>query len=366
MKLHRLGRTSFRAVKAKRDYLCHRKAASWIYFSRLAAVREFGFMCALHERGYPVPRPLGHSRHVIVMELVDGILLNQVSELGNAVAVAGAILGVLTRLATDGLVHCDLNEFNIMIGDDERITVIDFPQMVSIRHPQAKELFERDVDGVRRFFEHRFGVSPDDLPDVSFEEAMQASEHVSDRIDMLLAASGFGSRRADHGPQLADTGVDDLDEHIEDLRKDLQDVDAGALALPSGLAAADADDGVEESDATSGDDSEEGVDGTGGTCPDDFQSLGRAAVSERSAAAEEREINDAVGAVALRTDAHDSSASRNAPGSKPHLDQSAIAERVRRQRKNQLGRQQVARRNLVKDSEKRKSKAEKAESSFWG
>ncbi|CAI7927438.1 unnamed protein product, partial [Closterium sp. NIES-54] len=44
MKLHRLGRTSFRNVKAKRDYLRHRRAHNWLYLSRLAALKEFAFL----------------------------------------------------------------------------------------------------------------------------------------------------------------------------------------------------------------------------------------------------------------------------------------------------------------------------------
>jgi RIO-like serine/threonine protein kinase len=44
MKLHRLGRVSFRAVKSKRDYLCHRRSYNWLYLSRLAALKEYAFM----------------------------------------------------------------------------------------------------------------------------------------------------------------------------------------------------------------------------------------------------------------------------------------------------------------------------------
>lgn len=40
----RLGRISFRAIKAKRDYLVKRSSASWMYMSRLAAEKEFAFM----------------------------------------------------------------------------------------------------------------------------------------------------------------------------------------------------------------------------------------------------------------------------------------------------------------------------------
>lgn len=55
LKLHRLGRVSFRSIKRNRDYLQHRKASSWLYLSRLAAIKEFAFM--------KVPmRPVGCGR----------------------------------------------------------------------------------------------------------------------------------------------------------------------------------------------------------------------------------------------------------------------------------------------------------------
>lgn len=44
LKIHRLGRISFRAVKNHRDYLRNRNSASWMYMSRLAATKEFAFM----------------------------------------------------------------------------------------------------------------------------------------------------------------------------------------------------------------------------------------------------------------------------------------------------------------------------------
>lgn len=48
MKLHRLGRTSFRAVANQRDYLGHRTSYNWLYLSRLAATKEFAFMKVFH------------------------------------------------------------------------------------------------------------------------------------------------------------------------------------------------------------------------------------------------------------------------------------------------------------------------------
>jgi uncharacterized membrane protein YgcG len=44
LKLHRLGRTSFRKLKEKRDYHRHRRNTSWIYLSRLSAMKEYAYM----------------------------------------------------------------------------------------------------------------------------------------------------------------------------------------------------------------------------------------------------------------------------------------------------------------------------------
>ena len=44
LKIHRLGRISFRSIKSKRDYLRKGQSASWMYMSRLAAMKEYAFM----------------------------------------------------------------------------------------------------------------------------------------------------------------------------------------------------------------------------------------------------------------------------------------------------------------------------------
>ncbi len=59
-------------------------------------------------------------------------------ELQNPEKVYGALMDLLVKLANHGLIHGDFNEFNILINDDEEITLIDFPQMVSIEHENAE------------------------------------------------------------------------------------------------------------------------------------------------------------------------------------------------------------------------------------
>lgn len=47
------------------------------------------------------------------------------------------------------------------MDDDDFVTLIDFPQMISVTHFNAKELFERDVDCVIRWVLSRAkGLTP--------------------------------------------------------------------------------------------------------------------------------------------------------------------------------------------------------------
>uniref|UniRef100_A0A673KWM8 Serine/threonine-protein kinase RIO2 n=1 Tax=Sinocyclocheilus rhinocerous TaxID=307959 RepID=A0A673KWM8_9TELE len=126
LKLHRLGRTSFRNLKNKRDYHKHRHKMSWLYLSRLSAMKEFAYMKALYDQGFPVPKPVDYNRHAVVMELIN--------EIQDPDALYSEVMELIVKLANHGLIHGDFNEFNLMIGDNDHITMIDFPQMVSTSH----------------------------------------------------------------------------------------------------------------------------------------------------------------------------------------------------------------------------------------
>lgn len=62
LKIHRLGRISFRSVKNNRDYLRKRNSASWMYMSRLAAEKEYAFL-KVH-RSSPPTDPFGRAKKV--------------------------------------------------------------------------------------------------------------------------------------------------------------------------------------------------------------------------------------------------------------------------------------------------------------
>ncbi|XP_010559046.1 PREDICTED: serine/threonine-protein kinase rio2-like [Tarenaya hassleriana] len=218
MKLHRLGRTSFRAVKSKRDYLRHRSSYNWLYLSRLAALKEFAFMKALEEHEFPVPKAVDCNRHCVVMSLVQGYPLVQVKQLQNPEIVFENILGIVVRMAEHGLIHCDFNEFNIMIDDEENITMIDFPQMVSVSHRNAQMYFDRDVECIFKFFRRRFdmsfqedrGGSDDTEVDVDESARPLFSEiaKAAGALDKELEASGFTRKEQNDLDKFIEGGLD--------------------------------------------------------------------------------------------------------------------------------------------------------------
>ena len=189
LKLHRLGRTCFRTVKNNRDYMREgQQHASWIYLSRLSALKEFAFMKALHAHGFPTPEPIDVNRHCVIMSLARGYQLNAIQELRHPALVFDRLMQLIVRLAEHGLIHCDFNEFNLLVDDDEQVTVIDFPQMISTSHINAEYYFDRDVNCVATFFRRRFGFCPAALP--SLVEDVVVPEGVA-ALDEELAASGW-------------------------------------------------------------------------------------------------------------------------------------------------------------------------------
>lgn len=203
LKIHRLGRISFRTVKSNRDYLKNRQSGSWMYLSRLAAMKEFAFMKALREEGFPVPEPLAQSRHTIVMSLIDAYPMRQISNVPDPASLYADLIGLILRLAKHGLIHGDFNEFNILVKEhrttsedgQESVTlepiVIDFPQMVSMDHQNAEMYFDRDVNCIKRFFERRFHFVTSEKGPFFKNAKKTVGRDGAKRLDASVEASGF-------------------------------------------------------------------------------------------------------------------------------------------------------------------------------
>lgn len=211
LKIHRLGRTSFTTVKNNRDYLKRNQSGSWMFLSRLAANKEYQFMSLLYSKGFVVPEPFDNSRHMILMQLIDGYPMRRMRSHKNLPKLYSDLMSFIVKLANHGLIHCDFNEFNIMIknkvtdADDCGFIVIDFPQCISIQHQDAEEYFKRDVDCIRRFFAKKLKYEPvvDEsmLDEDGFGDGYKYPYPVfsrdvkrCDNLDELVQASGFSKK----------------------------------------------------------------------------------------------------------------------------------------------------------------------------
>ncbi|KAL5004195.1 hypothetical protein ScPMuIL_017651 [Solemya velum] len=213
LKFHRLGRTSFRQLKNKRDYHKNRHGMSWLYLSRLAAMKEFAFMQALYERKFPVPKPSECNRHAIVMELLSGYPMSQVREIKDPSAVYSECMELIVRLGNSGVIHGDFNEFNLVLNDNDQVTMIDFPQMVSTSHPNAEWYFDRDVQCIRDYFIKRFHYESELSP--KFTDIRR-----DDNLDIKLAASGFTKELSAEFDELDEETESDSDSGDEDSNID--------------------------------------------------------------------------------------------------------------------------------------------------
>ncbi|PFH35058.1 RIO1 family protein [Besnoitia besnoiti] len=236
LKLHRLGRVSFRSIKRNRDYLQHRQHASWLYLARLAALKEFSYLKALHAHNFPVPEPVDVNRHAVLMEHIDAVPFREVRELAHPLAVLEKLMRLIVRLAKSGLIHGDFNEFNLLIDEQEHVTVIDLPQVVSITHPNARLYFERDVECVRKLFERKFCIEVTCAP--SFDDVAQ---------DIAQAAeAGEGDANVLLGDVLKKEDLRALDDAFDVLRQKRDAAESASCAEDDDDEEQDEDDEEEE------------------------------------------------------------------------------------------------------------------------
>jgi len=235
LKLHRLGRISFRTVKANRDYLRNRSTGSWMYLSRLAAQKEHAFMRVLYREGFPVPEPVGWSRHTVVMEFIDAYPMRQIDSVPDPGKLYAELMEMIVSLAQRGLIHGDFNEFNILIKEsppeEERVTLtpilIDFPQTMSTSHMNAEFYFDRDVACIKRYFERRFKYTSDE-PGPFFQDAIKGIDPER-RLDIEVEATGFSRKMAkelDRYVEATGGDAEEADQSLEDQEDpDGEDVD---------------------------------------------------------------------------------------------------------------------------------------------
>ena len=220
IKFARLGRTSFRAVKSKRDYVKSQTHYNWLYLSRLSSQNEYKNMKGLYSHGFAVPRPYGYNRHAIIMEYVPSYPLNKVEEIKDKNVVYHKMMDFIYKLGENGLIHGDFNEFNILlnINKPDEIVVIDFPQMISINHPEAQNYFKRDVQCVKNYFLKKFNLTFDE--DLKFSDIKQINF-----LDEELKAYGY---KKEKGKEKKDKNEENMEKNEEENEnEELDELDLG-------------------------------------------------------------------------------------------------------------------------------------------
>ena len=164
VKFHRQGETSFKHVRRARDHLTDLPRCAWIHAARLGAAKEFKTL----KRLYPevsVPRPVALSHHALVMEHMGGSELYKL-DLENPEECLDIILEEVAAAWGKGIVHADLSPYNVLVGEEGEIVIIDWPQAVTRSSPQAPELLERDLKNVVIHFQRKYRL------DFELEEAL--------------------------------------------------------------------------------------------------------------------------------------------------------------------------------------------------
>jgi RIO kinase 1 len=148
-----------RAVAKKTGFGRQFEEASWIF-------HEWEMLSTLHPIGVDLPRPVRMVEGAILMEYLgdEEAPAAQLKDIEPSSAEARALFDRLMwnveLLLASNVVHSDLSPYNVLVEDD-RLTLIDFPQAVDPRsNRNARDLLARDVSNLCRWFA-RFGGSAD-------------------------------------------------------------------------------------------------------------------------------------------------------------------------------------------------------------
>lgn len=115
--------------------------------------------------GVSCPTPIAFMSNVLVMEFL-GKDFNPYPRLKDAVVedkekIFDEIVENIRKLYKAGLVHGDLSEYNILVGD--KIYLIDMSQSVLLTHSNAEKFLERDVYNICKFFSKYFKVDEKEI-----------------------------------------------------------------------------------------------------------------------------------------------------------------------------------------------------------
>lgn len=147
--------------------------------------------------------------------------MTQIDEVENVEQLYDDLMNLIVRLGNAGVIHGDFNEFNLLVTEEAKPVLIDFPQMLSTSHSNAKFYFDRDVTGVRELFRRKFAYESEDYP--KFEDLER-----DDDMDREVFCSGFTKEmekdllKEYHDDQEESENESDEEEAAGDDEKDIE------------------------------------------------------------------------------------------------------------------------------------------------
>jgi RIO kinase 2 len=158
LKMFRLGRSSFKQIKRKRDV--NTGTNSWLLLNIETAKKEYDILTYLKDSSTSFPSPLYRSFHCIVMEPIYGSRLSDIEYLDYPELVLEKIISNMKIAYRKGYINGDLNEYNILVNDDN-IFILDWPQAVRVDTTNADVVLTRDVNNIVKFFSRKFEIERD-------------------------------------------------------------------------------------------------------------------------------------------------------------------------------------------------------------
>lgn len=155
LKMFRLGRSSFKQIKRKRDIST--STSSWLLLNIQTAKREYDILNYLRQSSTSFPTPLYRSFHCIVMEPFYGTRLADAESLDDPQSVLEKIISNVKIAYQNGYINGDLNEYNIMVNNDN-IFILDWPQAIKVDTINANVVLLRDVKNILKFFSKKYKI----------------------------------------------------------------------------------------------------------------------------------------------------------------------------------------------------------------
>lgn len=162
VKFFRIGRISFTDTKRKRSLEKNKNVNNWLLINIEAAKREYDFLVKLNSTKMNIATPYFRSMHSIVMNRINGVRLIEIRNLDDPREIFDKVFKQIKIAYKENIINGDLSEYNILLDDNNDIFIIDWPQAVTLEHPNAEFLIRRDIHNVIRYFTRKYDLNIDE------------------------------------------------------------------------------------------------------------------------------------------------------------------------------------------------------------